>query len=163
MSHVPRSKADRGVSARPYKQHTGLSTKATRTPPLSLAALDAMLSAVAAALSGEEGEGDCAEVKHEDLRTAKRWIHAERTRRGAPEKPSPRFFTERPAVGTRVVFHRNGEKPPLRGIVIVGDGDEDRRYPERVIVQWDHESARLADSPDGWPSWNDCEPDEDRR
>jgi hypothetical protein len=48
---------------------------------LTAAALGAMNSAVSAALSGEEGEGDCADVTFADLERAQDWIHAEYARR----------------------------------------------------------------------------------
>lgn len=57
---------------------------------LTAAALDAMAVSISAHLAGEEGEGDCAGVKHADLRRALNWIHEEERRRGVRRKRAKR-------------------------------------------------------------------------
>ena len=42
----------------------------------TLPELDAAIAAVSAQLAGEEGEGDCADTKHEDLEGALRKLRA---------------------------------------------------------------------------------------
>lgn len=46
----------------------------------TLPELDAAIAAVAAQLASEEGEGDCAEVRHEDLESALQKLKALRTK-----------------------------------------------------------------------------------
>lgn len=48
---------------------------------LTNAALDAINAALAAALAGEEGEGDMAETAFADLERAQEWVYAEKARR----------------------------------------------------------------------------------
>lgn len=48
---------------------------------LTARALEAIAAALSAALSGEEGEGDCEDVTFDDLRRASLWVRHEQQRR----------------------------------------------------------------------------------
>lgn len=52
-----------------------------RAPNWTLKRLDAAISACASILAGEEGEGDCALVKHDDLQAALERLKYERDKR----------------------------------------------------------------------------------
>jgi hypothetical protein len=57
-----------------------------KIPRLTTKALDAIADALAAALAGEEGEGDMAGTSFADLEQAQRWVRAEKARRASRKR-----------------------------------------------------------------------------
>lgn len=71
----PNGELDMGYGVRARVAREG--QLARKSPPLTNKILDAMNAALAAALAGEEGEGDMADTPHEDLRAAQAWVQAQ--------------------------------------------------------------------------------------